>query len=161
MEVKVFVEIPKGSNHKYERDEDTGELMLDRTLYGAHVFPFDYGFIQGTKGEDGDPLDAVLLMTNPTFPGCVVKAKIIGYLDMEDEGGIDHKVLLVPIKKVDSRWEDVDDVQDLSDHQRNGIKDFFETYKRLEPEKWVKLRDFKSREEAEKLLKEAQDRHEI
>ena len=158
MEVKVFVEIPKGSKNKYERDESTGELMLDRTLYGANVFPFDYGFIQDTRGEDEDPLDAVLLVTNPTFSGCVVKAEIIGYLDMEDEGGIDHKILLVPAKKVDMRWEDVQDVKDLSEHQRNEIKDFFETYKRLEPGKWVKVRDFKSKKEAEKLLEEAQKR---
>ena len=161
MTIKVFVEIPKGSKNKYERDEDTGQIMLDRTLYGSGVFPFDYGFIQGTKGEDGDPLDAVLLVTNPTFPGCVVQAEVIGYLEMEDEGGIDHKVLVVPAKKVDMRWEDVQDVGDLSEHQRNEIKDFFETYKRLEPGKWVKLQDFKSKEEAEKLLKEAQERNEI
>jgi len=132
--------------------------MLDRTLYGANVFPFDYGFIQDTRGEDEDPLDAVLLVTNPTFSGCVVKAEIIEYLDMEDEGGIDHKILLVPAKKVDMRWEDVQDVKDLSEHQRNEIKDFFETYKRLEPGKWVKVRDFKSKKEAEKLLEEAKKR---
>ena len=158
MEVKVFVEIPKGSKNKYERDEDTGEIMLDRTLYGSNVFPFDYGFIQDTIGQDDDPLDAVLLVTNPTFSGCVVKAQVIGYLDMEDEAGIDHKVLLVPIKKVDARWQDVQDVKDLSEHQRNEIKDFFETYKRLEPGKWVKVQDFKSKEEADIILKEAQER---
>ena len=158
MEVKVFVEIPKGSKNKYERDENTGEIMLDRTLYGSNVFPFDYGFIQDTKGQDDDPLDAVLLVTNPTFSGCVVKAENIGYLDKEDEGGNDHKVLLIPIKKVDARWQDVQDVKDLSGHQRNEIKDFFETYKRLEPGKWVKVRDFKSKEEANKILKEAQER---
>ena len=155
MTIKVFVEIPKGSKNKYERDEDTGQIMLDRTLYGSGVFPFDYGFIQGTNGEDGDPLDAVLLVTNPTFPGCVVQAEVIGYLEMEDEGGIDHKVLVVPAKKVDMRWEDVQDVGDLSEHQRNEIKDFFETYKRLEPGKWVKLQDFKSKKEAEKIVEEA------
>mgnify|MGYP001032707580 CR=1 FL=1 len=159
MTIKVFVEIPKGSKNKYERDEDTGQIMLDRTLYGSGVFPFDYGFIQGTKGEDGDPLDAVLLVTNPTFPGCVVQAEVIGYLEMEDEGGIDHKVLVVPAKKVDMRWEDVQDVGDLSEHQRNEIKDFFETYKRLEPGKWVKLQDFKSKKEAEKIVEEAFTRH--
>ncbi|MDP2641324.1 MAG: inorganic diphosphatase [Candidatus Yanofskybacteria bacterium] len=159
MTIKIFVEIPKGSRNKYERDEGTGEIVLDRTLYGNEVFPFDYGFIQGTQGEDGDPLDAVLLVTNPTFPGCVVKAEVIGYLEMEDESGIDHKVLLVPTAKLDPRWAHVQDINDLTEHQRAEVKDFFETYKRLEPNKWVKIKDFKSKKEAETIIEEAQKRH--
>src|SRR3989344_2755149 len=97
MSIEVFVEIPKGSKNKYERNEETRELMLDRTLYGTEIFPFDYGFAKGTLGQDGDPLDVALLVTNPTFPGCVVKAEVIGYLEMEDEGGIDHKIIAVPV----------------------------------------------------------------
>jgi inorganic pyrophosphatase len=159
MQIKVFVEIPKGSQNKYERDEETGEIMLDRTLHGPHYFPFEYGFIKETKGEDGDPLDVVLLTTHPTFPGCVVKAEAIGYLEMEDEGGIDHKVIAVPIEKIDPRWKEVRDIQDLGSHQRAEIKEFFETYKRLEPNKWVKVTDFKSKEEAEKIIEEAQKRN--
>jgi inorganic pyrophosphatase len=159
MEVKVFVEIPKGSRNKYEQDEETGEIVLDRALYGPEVFPFDYGSIPGTKGEDGDPLDVVLLVTNPTFSGCVVKAQVIGYLEMEDEAGIDHKVLAVPIKKLDPRWAHVQDVKDLTEEQKQEIRDFFENYKKLEPVKWVKLQDFKSREEAEKIIEEAVKRH--
>lgn len=158
MEIKTFVEIPKGSRNKYEQDEETGELKLDRALYGPEVYPFDYGYIQGTKGEDGDPLDVALLITNPTFPGCIVKAQVVGYLEMEDEAGIDHKILAVPTKKLDPRWAHVQDVGDLSEDQRKEIKDFFENYKKLEPNKWVKAGEFKSREEAEKVVQEAQAR---
>jgi inorganic pyrophosphatase len=156
MEIKVFVEIPKGSQNKYERDEETGEIMLDRTLYGPHYFPFEYGFIQGTKGEDGDPLDVVLLTSHATFPGCVVKARAIGYLEMEDEGGVDHKVVAVPVEKIDPRWAEVNDIADLGAHQRAEIKEFFETYKRLEPNKWVKVTDFKPAAEATQLIEKSQ-----
>ncbi|HEX9722507.1 MAG TPA: inorganic diphosphatase [Candidatus Paceibacterota bacterium] len=156
MTIKVFVEIPKGSQNKYERDEETGEIVLDRVLYGPHYFPFEYGSIPGTKGEDGDPLDVVLLCSHPTFPGCVVQARVIGYLAMEDEKGIDHKIIAVPVEKIDPRWAEVSDIQDLGSHQRAEIKEFFETYKRLEPNKWVKVTDFKSKEEAEKIVEKAQ-----
>ena len=158
MTVKVFVEIPKGSRNKYERDESTGQIMLDRALHGPVAFPFEYGFIEGTNGEDGDPLDAVLLVSFPTFPGCVVEAEVIGYLGMEDESGVDHKVVLVPKAKLDPRWEHVKDISDLPEFTRKEIKEFFEIYKRLEPNKWVKVMDFKSREEAEALVKESQER---
>lgn len=156
MTIKVFVEIPKGSKNKYEKNEETGKIMLDRTLYGSHTFPFEYGFIEGTKGQDGDPLDVVLLISNSTFPGCVVEAEPIGYLEMEDEGGVDHKVVAVPTAKIDPRVAHLTDIADLTSHQKAEIKDFFETYKRLEPNKWVKVKDFKSKEEAEKLIAEAQ-----
>jgi inorganic pyrophosphatase len=158
MSIEVFVEIPKGSKNKYERNEETGELMLDRTLYGTETFPFDYGFAKGTLGQDGDPLDVALLVTNPTFPGCVVKAEVIGYLEMEDEGGIDHKIIAVPVAKVDHRWAEVQDVSDMPEHLKKEIKNFFETYKMLEPNKWVKAGEFKSRKEAEKIIEEAQQR---
>ena len=152
MQVNVFVEIPKGSRNKYEVDEETGKIVLDRALYGPEVFPFDYGFIEGTLGEDGDPVDVVLLVTNPTFPGCVVKAEVIGYLEMEDEKGIDNKVLAVPTEKLDPRWKDIRDIADLSEEQKAEIRDFFENYKKLEPNKWVKLQDFKSKADAEELI---------
>lgn len=129
--------------------------MLDRTLYGSHTFPFEYGFIKNTKGSDGDSLDAVLLVSNATFSGCVVESEIIGYLEMEDESGIDHKVLAVPTDKIDPRASHIEDVKDLTAHQKAEIKDFFETYKRLEPNKWVKVKEFRSREEAEKLVQES------
>ena len=150
----------QGSNQKYELDEETGVIKLDRSLYSPMYFPFEYGFIKETLGEDGDPLDVVLLASSPTFPGCVVDVEVIGYLEMEDEAGIDTKIIAVPKPKINPRFSEIKDVSDLTEHQRKEIKEFFETYKNLEPEKWVKLKDFKSKEEAEKMVKDAQKRHE-
>ncbi|MBI2573792.1 MAG: inorganic diphosphatase [Candidatus Wildermuthbacteria bacterium] len=158
MTITIFVEIPKGSHNKYELDEKSGRIKLDRVLHGPVHFPFEYGSIEGTKGEDGDPLDAVLLSSSPTFPGCLVKAEAIGYLQMEDEGGVDHKIVAVPVAKIDPRFAHVQDAKDLTEHQRAEIKEFFETYKRLEPNKWVKVTDFKSKEEAEAIVQEGEKR---
>lgn len=159
MDIQVFVEIPKGSNQKYELDEDTGTIKLDRTLYGPMYFPFEYGFIRETLGEDKDPLDVVLLASFPTFPGCVVEAKAVGYLEMEDEAGIDTKIIAIPKEKIDPRFSNIEDVSDLTEQQKKEIKEFFENYKNLEPGKWVKLKDFKSKEEAERMIEEAQKRY--
>jgi len=158
MEITVSVEIPKGSRNKYEVDEKTGEIALDRALYGPEEFPFDYGYIKDTLGEDGDPLDVVLLVTNPTFPKCQVKSKVIGYLEMEDESGIDNKILATPTAKLDPRWAGIEDVKDLSDGQQQEIREFFENYKKLEPNKWVKLKEFKSAAEAQALIEEGRKR---
>ena len=160
MEILVFVEIPKGSSQKYEFDEKEGQIKLDRTLYSPLHFPFEYGFIKGTLGEDGDPLDCVLLTTYPTFPGCLVKARPIGLLGMEDEEGIDTKILAVPVEKIDPRFKEIQNVDDLPEHTKKEIKEFFETYKRLEPGKWVKLKEFKGKEVAEKMIEEAIKRKE-
>ena len=151
MEVEVFVEIPKFSKNKYEFEE--GKLKLDRALYGPVYFPFDYGFIENTKGEDGDPIDALLLVSFPTFPGCRVKGKVIGILEMEDESGIDHKVLVVPTEKIDPRMGKYQNVDELPEHLKTEIKEFFEIYKRLEPGKWVKVKEFKGVKEAEEFVK--------
>lgn len=158
MEILVFVEIPKGSRLKFEFDEDLKSVKLDRVLYGPNYFPFEYGFIKDTLGEDGDPLDCVLLSSFSTFPGCFVKARPIGLLEMEDEEGIDNKILAVPVEKIDPRFKEIQDVNDLPEHTKKEIKEFFETYKRLEPGKWVKLRDFKEKSFAEKIIQEAQER---
>lgn len=155
MEILVFVEISKGSCQKYEFDEELGAIKLDRTLYSPIHFPFEYGFIKGTKGEDGDPLDCVLLTSFPTFPGCLVKARPIGLLEMEDEEGIDTKILAVPIEKIDPRFKEIQDINDLPEHLRKEIKEFFESYKKLEPGKWVKLKEFKGKDEAEKIIEMA------
>ncbi|MDP3900771.1 MAG: inorganic diphosphatase [bacterium] len=158
MEIRLIIEIPKGSKNKYEVDEKTGKIMLDRALYGSESFPFEYGYIEGTLGEDGDPMDVVLLCSNPTFPGCVIDAEPIGYLEMEDESGVDNKVIARAKAKIDPRWGHVDDVKDLPPHLLNEIKNFFETYKMLEPGKWVKVQNFRSRKAAEKLIEEARER---
>lgn len=157
-EVNVFVEIPKGSPNKYEFDEEKKIIKLDRTLYSSIRFPFEYGYIEGTLGEDGDPLDVVLLATNPTFPGCLVKAKVIGVLLMEDEGGVDSKIIAAPVDKIDPRFKEINSVEDLAEHTRVEIKEFFETYKRLEPNKWVKITGFGGAKEADEIIKKAKKR---
>jgi len=155
MSIKVFVEIPKGSSQKYEFDEEEKIIKLDRTLYSPMYFPFEYGFIKGTMGGDGDPLDCILLASSPTFPGCLVEAEPIGLLDMEDEGGTDTKIIAVPTTKIDPRFEGINDVNDISEHTKKEIKEFFENYKNLEPGKWVELKGFRPKHEAEKLIEKS------
>ncbi|MDD3170421.1 MAG: inorganic diphosphatase [Candidatus Paceibacterota bacterium] len=152
MKLNVFIEIPKGSGNKYELDKEINKIVLDRALYSSVHFPFEYGFIEGTLSEDGDPLDVVVLASNPTFPGCIVPAKIIGLLNMEDESGIDYKIIAAPDDKIDPRFKEINDISDLSEHQRKEIQEFFEIYKRLEPNKWVKVVGFESKEKAEEII---------
>jgi len=159
MIVEAFIEIPKGSRNKYEVDEKTGEIKLDRVLYSSVYWPVEYGFIKGTKGEDGDPLDIMIFSSSPTFPGCVVEAEVIGYLEMEDESGVDHKVLAVPTAKIDPRLGHIKDIGDVPEFWKTELKEFTEVYKHLEPEKWVKVRDFRSKKEAEELVEEARKRY--
>ena len=154
----VFVEIPKGSWQKYEFDEELGGIKLDRSNYSPMYEPFDYGFIKDTKGEDGDALDCVLLSAFPTFPGCLVEARVIGVLEMEDEEGIDHKILALPAEKVDPRMAHIKELDDLPEHTKKEVREYFENYKNLEPGKWVKLKDFKGQKEAEKIIEEAKKR---
>jgi len=113
MEFDVFIEIPKGTRNKYELDHKTNRLRLDRTLFTATQYPSDYGFIEDTLGQDGDPLDALVLLSEPTFPGCLIRARAIGMFRMTDEKGPDDKVLCVPAG--DPRQEDLRDIQLLSD----------------------------------------------
>lgn len=155
MEFFVFVEIPKGSSQKYEFDEELKTVKLDRVLYSPMYFPWEYGFIKDTKGKDGDPLDCILFNTFPTFPGCLIKARPIGLLEMEDESGIDTKILAVPIEKIDPRFKEIQDIDDLPEHLKKEIKEFFENYKNLEPGKWVKLKEFKGKKEAERMIEES------
>lgn len=152
MKINVFVEIPKFSKQKFEFDEELKKIKLDRTLYGPMHFPFEYGFVMETKGEDGDSLDCVLISSFPTFPGCVVEAEVFGLLEMEDEAGIDHKILAKPIEKIDPRFKDINDINDLPEHLKKEIREFFENYKNLEPGKWVKLKEFKEKKVAEELI---------
>ena len=158
-EIYMVVDAPKNSKNKYEYDEKGGYFSLDRTIYSPVVFPFDYGFIPQTLSEDGDPLDVVLLVSNPTFSGCVIKARPIGVMIMEDEAGDDNKIIAVPISKVDPRFKGISEISDLSEHQRKEIQEFFETYKRLEPGKFVKITGFKNREEAEKIINSSDERY--
>ena len=131
--VEVIVEIPKGSRNKYEIDHDSGELWLDRHLFTATTYPADYGFVPDTLAEDGDPLDVLVLLDEPTVPGCHIRARPIGVFWMTDEKGPDAKVLAVPAG--DPRWARLVDLEDASEHLLAEIRHFFEVYKALEPAK--------------------------
>lgn len=159
MEINIFVENIKGSNQKYELDEETNRICLDRVFYSSMFWPFDYGFIEETEGEDNDPLDVVLLSSSPSFPGCIVKARAVGVLMMEDEAGVDHKIIAVPDEKIDPRFKEVKEAENLPSHFKAEMRDFFETYKRLEPNKWVKVKELKGRKEAERIIEEARQRY--
>jgi inorganic pyrophosphatase len=128
--VPVVVEIPQGSRNKYEYDHETGRIVLDRVLFSSVHYPTDYGFILDTLADDGDPVDALVVTNEPTFPGCLVRARPIGLLNMRDEKGPDQKVLAVPIG--DPRFDEVRDLNDLASHWLQEIENFFQTYKMLE-----------------------------
>ncbi len=131
--VEVIVEIPKGSRNKYEMNHDTGELWLDRHLFTATTYPADYGFVPHTLAEDGDPLDVLVLLDEPTVPGCHIRARPIGVFWMVDEKGPDAKVLAVPFG--DMRWDHLDDLEAAPAYLLAEISHFFEVYKALEPAK--------------------------
>lgn len=155
--VHILIEIPAGSSTKYEQDEESGRIYVDRFVPTAMYYPENYGSIEGAQGKDGDLLDALLLTSQPILPGCWMKARVIGVLEMEDEEGIDHKIICVPEKTkqdiVCGGWQDLSDVPQ---YRLDKIKQFFEHYKDLEPEKWVKINKFSDKAEAEKILAEAQ-----
>jgi inorganic pyrophosphatase len=155
MKIDVLIEIPKGSINKYELDKETNKIKLDRVLYSPMYFPFEYGFIEGTLSDDGDPLDVVVVSENATFPGCVIPCKVIGMLNMEDESGLDYKVIAVPDDKIDPRFKNVHTLEDLNEHTKKMIQEFFETYKRLEPNKWVKVSGFEPKEIAERIIEKS------
>jgi inorganic pyrophosphatase len=144
--IDIVIEIPKGSRNKYEFDHEHHVLRLDRRLFSATVYPADYGFIPDTLGEDGDPLDALVLLEEPVFPGCWVSARPIGVFWMEDEKGPDAKILCVPLD--DPRWVDVRDLDDMSEHLRREIHHFFDVYKTLEPGKSTSTTGFEGRDAA-------------
>jgi len=135
MEFDVVIEIPRGSRNKYEVDHDSGLIRLDRTLFTATQYPADYGFIPDTLGEDGDPLDALVLVLEPTFPGCLIRSRPIGMFRMRDEKGGDDKILCVPA--TDPRQEHLRDLHHLPEYDRLEIGHFFSIYKQLEPGKKV------------------------
>lgn len=147
MRFDVTVEIPKGNRNKYEVDHDTHRIRLDRTLFTATQYPADYGFIDHTLGLDGDPLDALVLLLEPTFPGCLIECRAIGMFRMTDEAGGDDKVLCVPAG--DPRQSHLRDVGDVSEFDQLEIKHFFEVYKDLEPGKSVEGANWVGREAAE------------
>jgi inorganic pyrophosphatase len=150
-----FVEIPKGSRNKYEFDHDAGGIKLDRFLFSSMVYPTDYGFIPDTLGLDGDPLDAMVCVSEPTFPGCMIDVKPIALFRMEDDKGVDDKVLCVPLQ--DPAWNHLEELDDLPDQLRQEIAHFFSVYKDLEQKK-VKVDGWYSREDALKEIEESRKR---
>jgi inorganic pyrophosphatase len=143
--VEVFVEIPKGSRNKYEWDHHTRRFMLDRMLFSAVHYPGDYGFVLDTFGGDDDPLDAMVILSEPTFPGCTIAARVVGIFYMTDDKGRDSKILCVPDS--DPRWSHVRELEDVPKHLLDEIEHFFSIYKDLERKK-VDVDGFGSREQA-------------
>lgn len=156
MQFEVTIEIPKGQRNKYEVDHKTGRVRLDRYLYTAMAYPTDYGFIEDSLGEDGDPLDALVLLPQPLFPGVLLDARPVGMFKMVDEHGGDDKVLCVPAG--DHRWEHIQDIGDVAADELETIKHFFVHYKDLEPGKFVKAADWVGRVEAEAEVLRSQER---
>jgi inorganic pyrophosphatase len=152
MEFDAVVEVPGGSRNKYEMDHETGVMRLDRQLFTATHYPADYGFIEGTLAEDGDPLDVLVIVDEPTFPGCHVTCRPIGVFSMRDEKGPDEKILALPTWDRRNRWNDVADVppQLLAE-----IAHFFDIYKDLEEGKHTEVGDWAGRAEAEELIRRA------
>jgi inorganic pyrophosphatase len=156
LEFKAFVEIPIGSGVKYEVDENTGDLKVDRFLFTAFRYPFNYGYIKGTLGGDGDALDVVILSSESVVPGVVMLCHAIGVLETEDENGIDAKIIAVPMSNIDPINGVYQSLKDVPAALLDQIKHFYANYKTIEPGKWVKVKDFKSAAEAEKEIRAGQ-----
>lgn len=154
-EVNVLIEIPQGSSVKYEIDKDSGALFIDRFLYTSMSYPFNYGYVPQTIDGDGDGIDVLVLSSQVVQAGTVLPARPIGMLEMEDEEGMDTKVIAVPTKKIDPFFANIEDVSDLADAYKNKIKHFFDSYKQLEPGKWVKTKDFLGKDAAIEAIKKS------
>lgn len=149
--IDAIVEIPHGSKNKYEIDHNTGNIRLDRVLTASNVYPAEYGIIDKTLASDGDPLDILILTNEKTYPGCIVPARVLGYLEMVDRGALDYK--LISVVDVDPRFNDVNDLSDLSEVTLKEIKNFFENYKSLDDIE-VEVGEYHSKEEALLLIEE-------
>jgi inorganic pyrophosphatase len=156
VEFDVTVEIPKGQRNKYEMDHETGRIRLDRMLFTSTRYPADYGFIEGTLAPDGDPLDALVLLDEPTFPGCLIRCRAIGMFRMRDEKGGDDKVLCVAA--TDPRMAHLTDIEDVSEFELLEIQHFFEVYKELEPGKLVEAANWASRAAADAEIESSRAR---
>ena len=157
--VKAIIEVPYGSNVKYELDKDSGAIEVDRVMYSAMFYPANYGFVADTLSDDGDPADILVISEYPLYPGCFIKCRLIGVLMMEDESGIDEKLIAVPADKIDPAYKKIRDIDDLPEHTLARIKNFFETYKMLEPNKWVKVTGFEGKKKATEILQAAIDNY--
>ncbi|GGE11067.1 inorganic pyrophosphatase [Marinithermofilum abyssi] len=154
--VDAFIEIPTGSQNKYEYDKEEGVFRLDRVLYSPMHYPTEYGYLNNTLAEDGDPLDILVLTTFPTFPGCVIKSRVIGVLLMADDKGKDEKLLAVPVD--DPRWDGVNSLEDVPAHTLKEIEHFFQVYKDLE-NKETRIEGWKDADTAAELYRECVQRY--
>lgn len=154
--INVVVEIPKGSHHKYEYDEQFDEIKLDRVLHSPLYYPTDYSFIPHTRSEDGDHLDALVFITDSVFPGCIVQVRPIGVLDMEDEAGKDWKIITVAYN--DPRLNHIQDIDEINSHYKKEIEHFFEQYKKLE-NKQVKVGKWLDKKHAHEIIKNAMEKY--
>ncbi len=157
MELDAIVEIPRGSRNKYEMNHETGEIWLDRALFTATRYPADYGFVPHTLAEDGDPLDILVMVDEPTFPGCHIRVRLLGVFWMRDEAGPDAKLLSVPI--ADPRWIGVEDLSDVPEFLLQEIENFFQIYKTLEPNKSTGTVGWEGRDQAEHAVHDARQRY--
>ena len=159
-ELNVIIEVPLGGDPiKYEIDKDSGALFVDRFLYTAMTYPCNYGFVPHTLSGDGDPVDVMVYGSRPIHPGAVVDTRVIGVLLMEDEAGVDEKILAVPNYNLTKRFDRVKDYTDIAEIMLDRISHFFEQYKALEPNKWVKVIGWRGIDEAEKMIAEAIERY--
>lgn len=150
--LNVVIEIPYGSNIKYEIDKESGAVFVDRILYGSTVYPANYGFVPQTLAGDGDPADILVLCPMPLQAGSVIKCRLIGVLLMEDESGPDEKLLAVPVSKTTPLFDSIQGYEDLPKAQLELIRNFFEVYKMLEPGKWVKVKGYADTKTATEIL---------
>ncbi len=153
---EVFIEIPKGSRNKYEYDFETKQIKYDRMLFSPMHYPVDYGFVPKTLALDDDPLDVLVLVTQPTFPGCVIDVKPIGVFYMEDEKGQDEKILCVPVS--DPIWNKVNKFSDVNSHRKLEIEHFFKVYKDLEDKK-VHTNGWGDEKKAKEILEKCRERY--
>lgn len=156
LSIDVVVEIPKGSRNKYEYDHEKNVIRLDRMIFSSMFYPSDYGFVPDTLALDGDPLDVLVLVTEATFPGCVIEVRPIGIFKMTDEKGPDAKVLCVPVS--DPNWDKIRDLDDVNPHLIREIEHFFQVYKDLEKKK-VGIEGWENKEYAVKTILESKERY--
>lgn len=154
---EAIIEIPMGTKNKYEIDKVNNRIKLDRVLYSPMTYPAEYGYIENTLAEDGDPLDILVLASSKTFPGCVVDARIVGYLDMVDNGEPDQKV--IGVMNSDPRFSHINEIGDIQQHTMREIKHFFKTYKDLQQNKIVEVKEFHDKIDALMLIQTCQERY--
>ena len=155
MTFDAIIEIPRGSRNKYEMDPETGRIRFDRVLYSPMFYPADYGFVENTLGLDGDPIDVLVFLTEPTVPGCVIEVKTIGVLKMSDDKGQDEKLICVPV--ADPTWNQLENITDMNPHTLKEVEHFFRVYKDLE-NKTTTIEGYGDKAEAEQLLQDARER---